>query len=100
MSISDKMSQKYIYVLKVYPCFVNFQMLADLGDEILHRGEVSSIIKQKTDYFIGFKNKTIQVNQRQEKYKQQTRAKLQTNQGKQRMKNRSHDIGTCFEYIK
>lgn len=30
--------------------------IADLEEEILHRGEVSSIIKQKTDYFIGFKS--------------------------------------------
>lgn len=30
--------------------------VADLEEEIHHRGEVSSIIKQKNDFFIGFKN--------------------------------------------
>lgn len=30
--------------------------VADLGEEILTRGEVSSIIKHKADYFIGFKS--------------------------------------------
>lgn len=30
--------------------------IADMEAEILRRGEVSSIIKQKTDYFIGFKS--------------------------------------------
>lgn len=30
--------------------------IADLEEEIRYRGEVSSIIKQKDDYFIGFKN--------------------------------------------
>lgn len=30
--------------------------IADLEEEIRHRGEVSSIIKQKDDYFIGFKS--------------------------------------------
>lgn len=45
-------------------------------------------------------NRTIQVNQNLEDYKQQMRQKLLTDEGKRLMKNRSHDIETCFGDIK
>lgn len=43
----------------LYECELRTQkeyFIADLEEEIRHRGEVSSIIKQKNDYFIGFKS--------------------------------------------
>lgn len=45
-------------------------------------------------------NRTIQVNWKLEEYKRKTREKLSTQQGKILMKNRSHDIETCFGDIK
>lgn len=45
-------------------------------------------------------NRTIQVNRNLEKHKQKTREKLQTDTGKKLMKNRSHDVETCFGDIK
>lgn len=41
-------------------------------------------------------NRTIQVNENLEKHKARTREKLKSKGGKQLMKNRSHDVETCF----
>lgn len=45
-------------------------------------------------------NRTIQINQKLEEYKQQIRRRLLTDEGKRLMKNRAHDIETCFGDIK
>ena len=45
-------------------------------------------------------NRTIQVNRSLEKHKQKTRERIQTDTGKKLMKNRSHEVETCFGDIK